>query len=309
MDGDAALEQEELLEDQARLRRRPERGEQVHRRAGRRKVRFDQSRSSIGEAVPLAQRRREEILDLVGHAAEQIARHRTLHPARHRPRLLVDGDDTLGGRMTRLAGAITLVHHFHVGIDQLEHIPKAGHLAVQDDALVSPQGVLAESLVRPDGEQATRVVAHERFEDLEPAAPGPSQPAIEQFAGHGRPFPFLHGGHGLERRAILVAVRQSRKEVAHGSQARVREGALALRPDALERAKGDLEEGRVGHGPIASRGPRPGARRSAGCAMARDRGRRGSRRQDATRSSSSSSPVLGRPSWAPARRRRSPSRG
>ena len=90
------LKEEELLEDQATLRRRSKRVERLDGGASRRKMHVEQRRAPLNQLLPCPDVRRKRIHDARRQLRQRLMHDRTLHLCRQRAGFFVDRDDAPG---------------------------------------------------------------------------------------------------------------------------------------------------------------------------------------------------------------------
>jgi hypothetical protein len=164
--------------------------------------------------------------------------HRPLQATGHAARLLVHRHDPARVDGIPVAGP----GHLVLRIRQLE--PAGGtalRLAEQDDVTAALHHAGHEGLVQPDRPDARGGVTHHGLKHLESGTPGQAHAARHDGAGDGDRLALLHAGQVPEARAVLVADRETREQIAHGVQADLAEIGGAPRADALERRQRSIE--------------------------------------------------------------------
>ena len=141
----AKLKQEELLEDEADLRRCPKLIELIRPRVCRRKMRLQQRCPPIWKIQTLPHTFWKRIGEVRRQARQHVVYEAALHLRRHRPGLLVDRDDAAGvdrQRLLRFGGVrVAGIDDLVVRVHQLQARPRFDG-AEQNDVDVAAKDVL-----------------------------------------------------------------------------------------------------------------------------------------------------------------------
>ena len=248
--GQARLEDKEVLEDQPALRRRGERVERVD--AGRciGKMRLPQR---VPTGRPLLCRQ-----DVAGDGVESIRRqllqclpHKApLHVRRDTASAFVNGHNAAGVKGVQLASGLTAAVELGAVLDDLElrirdlqpaRSPQLD-LAEQHDALVRADDVLQKGLVRPHHLDLAAGILHESLEQAEAGATRVRQAGIEHLTTDGRGHARPQRDDRLQAAAVLVAARKTEQEIFDGVEAGLLQVGGLARTDPLEKLQGQLEE-------------------------------------------------------------------
>ena len=243
------LEEEELLEDQAPLRRRAEGVEIDDRRAGGRKVHVEQRLPALDQLLPDAHLSGQRIGHVRRQLRERLVHNRPLHLRRERPGFLVDGDDAAGvqGILFSLRRGVPRVfvafrlQDFVLRVEQLQPVRRELELSEEDDALMRSKHVTEERLVEEDGAQGPGAIAHEHLENLEARSPGRADAAGHHLPHDGRGGAGPQRGDRLKRAAVLVAGREPVEQIFDRVEADALQIGGTSRADPLEELERRVE--------------------------------------------------------------------
>ena len=268
--GEAELEEEQLLEDEAHVARRAEAVEEVEivRLAGQ--VHAPQGLAAADEREPLAEVPGQGVLEAHGHLLREVREDAPQGLDRERAELLVDRDEAAGVDPAVLVPLDDLVlrraHHEEarahgVGLDEAE----------EDDPLPAGERLLQVRLVEEHRLEPPAAVVEAHLVDRQ--APRAPQPGHRDLAGDGDAHAGAQVGHAREAPPVLVAHGQVEQEVLGGAHADLRERLGLLRADALDELDRRVEvhvprvifpRPAAGRGPTGRnrRAPAPASRRT-----------------------------------------------
>ena len=241
-----ALEEEELLEDQAALRRRAERVELLKASSLGRKMRVTERRTPVDEVMPRPESGRKRIRQDVGQLRQRMVHEDALHFGRDGPGLLVDWNNSTGVERVVIAQLVQrnvagigllgsgLWQDFVLRVLKLQPVGAQLELAVEDDALVRLEDVVEKRLVEPDGPKSAGTIADDQLEDLETRAPRRPNAAPHDLADDRSGDTGTKRSDCLECPAVLIADREAIEQVFNRAQTHPFEIGGAPGPDPLE---------------------------------------------------------------------------
>ncbi len=243
---DAALEPEELFEDQAELRRGAECVEKAEVGIGGREVRFANGGGAVRQLQAAAKILGQEIL-LGLERLEDAVRERANHARRELAGGFIDGDEAAGVERG-FAVLVVARQGFELGVQhgELARIAVELHLAEEREFHAFGEHIGKVAAVEPFTHQdGPRGVREARFEEAE-AAP-------LEAGSLGRTHLYDHGGHFARRQLgdrfhvapVLVAEGHVAEQVLDGDQALGFEHGCPPRADAFDVSKrgGELHRG------------------------------------------------------------------
>ena len=259
--GQAQLEEEELLEDQTHLGRRPKSVQPVHRGALGRKVCLDERRLTVRKVKSTTQFLGQRVVQHGGQPLQAVVNDPSLSLRRQRAGLLVNGDEAPGVDpllvlvFRRPLAARRSREDFVLRIRELEAARSFQlHLAKQHDLLVALEHLMKKRLVEPDRARHAAGVAEQQLEDLEARPTGRPEMATEDLADHRSRVARLEARDRLKMASIFIPDGKPVEEILDRGKARALQIRRAAGTDALEKLQRHLEDVSGAHGEHAEPG-------------------------------------------------------
>ena len=248
LQGQAAFQKEELLEDQPDLSRSPKRLERLQVRADGGEVRLPQRLDPVRETHAPANGFRQRVVKLrqrfetTVHQLSQWARRQAAEG-------LVDGNDAAQMQLRVLIVVQQLV--FGMEDANLAGVGVTLHLAIEGDSLASLQNPLQVVAVKPLHHQfRPGPVPHASLEQPDARAARLERLRGLDLSDHGGCFSDDERRERFDVAAVFVPKRQAVEKVLDGRQAFAREPPAALAADALQAL-----QRRLGFDPVHKRRP------------------------------------------------------